>query len=507
MINKILYNNEIKIRRLAQAKRSNRVRFRLIILVLLITVLQAQDLNAQTNKVQLVIQFSGESQSDISVAPLKYNKDFAFSFAFDDGLDDAFSLGYHLLQGGYSTVDQHDYPGLFYTDGCGSKIAFTAGIAWYTANSNNDDLHNGETPGYMTWSQALQLYQNGWDIFNHSYNHEANVAGMDYESQIQRNADEVETRLGIQLNYLIPPGGDHNYIDYGFNMGINAVFTSNAGYTINGNRAMELDDAIDHSRSVFWRHSINSDDFTIDSLKQAATQLFSDVGENKHLWWNEFTHRVKYEHYGGSVEFTVFKEYMEFLANQYGEPGLDNGLFASSIEVYEYLAVRDLVSISQSVSGNQLILTIDYSNCPKDLRYYDISLLVTTNDSIVSAQMDQPGEITFRKHNGQYLMNILLPDSYYAGKEEWSAIGEVMNFSVYPVPAHNQINIRTDRVLPVGSKIFLTDISGRRRKLELSTSKSNAVINLDRDIISSGVYFLQIIHDGIILGTKKVIIQ
>ncbi len=483
-------------------------KIRLTILIWLVLLYSITfPLSGQDRSLTINIEFASAVQAEYEIATLKYNKDFAFSFAFDDGLDDAFTLGFRLLNGGLSSEDQNNYPGLYYTDGCGNRIAFTAGIAWYSANKDGVDLHNGNTPGYMTWSQVLQLYHSGWNLFNHSYNHEANTAGIDYTDQISRNAEAVFNRLGFHLNYLIPPGGDGNYINPGFDMGIYAVFTSNSGYTSNGTTAVIVDE-IDHERPVFWRHSITSDEFSAEALKSAATDIFAEAGANKHLWWNEFTHRVKYERYGGSVEFTEFKDYMEFLETQYGEKGLDNGWFASAIEVYEYLLIRDMVTVTKTISDNSLQLKIDYSNCPADLRYYDISLLISTDNTIVSAQADHSASISYNKKDGKYLFNVILPDSYFSGTESVPLSDEKLDVLIYPVPLQDRIYIKTNKPLPEGTQLIMTDLLGHYSQLSYNRINDMQLsVQLNKMNKVTGVYFLQLIHNGVILNTKKVLIK
>ncbi|MBT4410893.1 MAG: T9SS type A sorting domain-containing protein [Bacteroidetes bacterium] len=479
-------------------------------LYILLALLSPMGMNAfgQERVIVLEIQFSGNIQEELRTATLKYNKQFAFSFTFDDGLDDAFSLGFPLLNGGHSSEDNNDYPGLYYTDGCGKRITFTAGLAWFTANSAGTDLHNGNSPSNMTWSQALQLYHAGWDIFNHSYDHKANQSGIDYNYQLSKNAEVVKSRLGIDLHYVIPPGGDSDYIEPAFAMGANAVFTSSAGQSPYGNEAVIVDNEIDHTNPVFWRNSITSSQYTSGELKQLAVDRFSDLEPDKHIWWNEFTHRVKYEQIGGSVKFLQFKEYLDFMANQYGEAGLDNGWFASSIEVYEYLIVRDKLHLDYTISNNRLSVRIDYSDCPLNLRYYDISLLFTTDKTISSLQIDQNGQTSYNKQDGEYLINISLPDSHFAKLFENIDNEDIWDIVVYPIPAKQQLFFYSNKPVPHDASIVLTGLSGVSMSFDMQNAGfSEFSANLEGKNIVPGIYLLQIVHDGSVLDTKKIIIQ
>ena len=90
-----------------------------------------------------LILWTGKPASHYSFtpAPLKYNKDLAFSFTLDDGLVSAMRVVLPYFMGGRvspSYVDEWGYdqggdgriyPGLYFTDGCGHRRSFHAAVA------------------------------------------------------------------------------------------------------------------------------------------------------------------------------------------------------------------------------------------------------------------------------------------------------------------------------------------------------------------------------------------
>ena len=92
---------------------------------------------------KITIQFAATPTAtpSVSKAILKFNKDFAYSFTFDDATIDAFTLGMPVLNGGFVSQIGVTYPPLFTTDGCGNDVPFGAGIAWNSANLFNVDVH------------------------------------------------------------------------------------------------------------------------------------------------------------------------------------------------------------------------------------------------------------------------------------------------------------------------------------------------------------------------------
>lgn len=100
--------------------------------------------------------------------PLKYNKNFAFSYSFDDGLDDGYDPAFTYMNGGYSNYIGQYFGGLYFTDGAGNNVPFRGGYAFYTRNASYNDLHIN-TPSYITWPQLQTAVDNGWDVMNHGY--------------------------------------------------------------------------------------------------------------------------------------------------------------------------------------------------------------------------------------------------------------------------------------------------------------------------------------------------
>ncbi len=461
---------------------------------------------AQDKIFAIHIQFDANIPLDLEVVPaiLKYNKEFAFSFTFDDGLDDAYSLGFKLLSGGYSSVDGITYPGLFSTDGCGNRFPFRAGIAWYTVNQYNVDLHNG-SPGYIAYAEAIELYHSGWDFFNHSYNHEANSGSVDYRWQLASNSRSFKSNTGIDLRHCVPPSGDTSYIAPAFSIGSIACFTSSYGY----NGCSEVSDVtvpVSLPNPVYWRHLINSDDDTPASLKQAIESWVATTGPGKQKWWNEFTHRVDYKHTGSSLEFPDFREYFNYLEKNFGSSGKDNGWFASAAEVFEYLIVRDKVVIQLQKIGSVLVVLIDYSQVPTNFRYYDLSLLIKTTDRVQSVSYESPGKATHSETSNGYLINIDVPDSHFAGVEPIMPETRTL-LKGFPIPVRGRF------FLPLPDNVDEIDVSISNILSEIMPRPhiflSNGLIVMDfaSGNYPPGLYFIQVSSKGRFIGFSKIIVD
>ncbi len=473
-----------------------------IVFVLLI-ILQSYSF-AQDKKINLSVRLNSSQAVEVNLAKLKYDKEFAFSFTFDDALIDAFELAFKLFHGGYSSVDGHTYAGLYYTDGCGNQLPFSASIAWYT-NNNGQDIHNSSSTGHLTWSHASQLYHSGWMFLNHSFNHSANTSGIDYDWQISQNNQAFYQHIGYHLNYVIPPGGDENYIQPAFDSEALAVFTSNSSYAQSSGKAIQVDNNMTSGNPVFWRKSIESDSYTLAELKYNTDTILQNSSTENHLWWNEFTHRIQYDLYSGSVKFEDFRGYMEYLESKYGAKGNDIGLFANSIEVFEYLVIRDLIQIKTIRNGNLLKIELDYTACPDILRYYDISLLVS-GSGIQSIESIDAGQVTYAAKANHTLVNIDLPESHFSNNFEQNI--DESDWLIYPNPARNYVQLTSQNMIQDDFHILLFDALGHQLATHMQNIDLKSVrLNLNAQGIKNGSYFLIGYEKGKIVLSQTIIIE
>ncbi|MFA6128871.1 MAG: T9SS type A sorting domain-containing protein [Bacteroidales bacterium] len=475
-------------------------------LILILLTVFAPFSVAQEKKAVIHIQFEEAVPADVQVIPalLKYNKDFAFSFILDDAREDAYSLAYKLFNGGYCEIDGMTYPGLDYSDGCGNAIPFRAGIAWYTENQPNTDLHLG-TPSYLTYSQAIELNHSGWDFFNHSFDHNAYVPGMDYHWELETNRQTFKNQTGINMKYCVPPSGDTAYLEPAFVNGAIACFTGNYGYLGTGT-GVDVTVPVPTSRPVYWRNTVASDTHSGSMLKAAVDNWVATTGQGKQKWWSEFTHRVEYAYTGSSLEFPTFREYFEYMKNEYGMPGRDNGWFASGIEVFEYLKVRDNVSIQLLKNGNSLDIVIDFSTVSPDFRYYDISLLIKGSGHIRSVVCDAPATSTHAESAYGHLVNVDLPDSRFSGIQD-IVVKDGSIIKGFPNPCTGTFNL----TVPDGAgdiSIAITNTLGSRMPVPAGTNQGGLLtMTFRQGDFPEGLYFIKIQSGNRVIGYTKVFIH
>ncbi|MDZ7880786.1 MAG: T9SS type A sorting domain-containing protein [Saprospiraceae bacterium] len=340
-----------------------------------------------TNAQKITIQFSSSPTStpSVSVAKLRYDKPFAYSFTFDDATDDAYKLALPLFKSGWLSQINQYASGYFYTDGCGNDIPFRAGIAWNSVNRFGEDTHLNNNSGELTWTQLDSLYKADWDIMNHSYAHRARWEGTmteaDYDFQINQNRIAVrqKTEKSIEMPLFVVPSGDFMYQDRAFIAGHKAVFDQNfpnGGVSYEG---VEVGNVPNLNNFKMFRWDLQQ---IITGLLPSKVHNIAATaqGNNQAIWWTEFSHRIDYFTDTTSFNYYKFKDYMTNLAQKYGKDGTDKMWFAPLQTVFEYLQMRQHVQFtSRIVNNTQLEIDFDLSSVPTWLRRKTLTLVINSD--------------------------------------------------------------------------------------------------------------------------------
>ncbi len=380
-----------------------------IFLFLLLLSLSGNSQDNNLSNLSVVVEFNSAPISvDITHTPLKYNKDFALSFTLDDGVKDAYTYAYKFLTGG--VVEGNDYDPVYYTDGCGNDINFTMSAAIFSFNNDQGiDVHDPDGNTflniYVTWPEIIEMYQNGWGIFNHGLT--TSFTG-DIDYLIGRNHSYIKSKTqdatpgGIHSTVLVCPNGSTAFISPAFNQGYNAVYRS-FSYGIDYLNVFSPSTIIDLDSLKMGRHILTG----ATSLSAIADDLYSasnSIAETS-PWASTFNHSVS----GGTgYSFGTFKNHIQYIASTYGKNGLDNIWFTTEEEVLDYVLTRDAINVHTQTIGNNIHITFT-GDTPKDLRNYFMSLDISGNTLDTITGITVNGE-TFSSHSTlnqpQALINI-----------------------------------------------------------------------------------------------------
>nr|NQU88924.1 T9SS type A sorting domain-containing protein [Bacteroidota bacterium] len=452
----------------------------------------------------------------VSKASLKYNKHFAYSFALDDGREDAYTHAFQVLNGGYLDENNTNYPGLFYTDGCGNDIPFRASLAWNSVNASYADLHIN-TPDYITWDKLTEMYNAGWDVLNHSYSHAA-YNGTDYNFEIAENRDHVTRLAGIDMSHFVVPSGDSNYIIPAFSQGNKVVYTKENSY-LGYYNGLPIDDPINYNGLRIFRKMLYDDAFDINNISGYIDGVAANSSNSNHYWWTEFTHRVKFEQIGGSLVFPTFEYYMNYIGQTYGKNGSDRIWMAPHQEVYEYLRTRDESVLSYALNGNVLTILLDVENIPGDLRNYALTINIDSDASFSSADISGGELVSLIGSDTQKMINIKWDGTNVIKSgsippaepdiQTTTSPDPGSEFVIYPNPVSgNQIHILLETEHSGVQRIAIFEMSGKLiHAEEFNLNEGSNLVSIRTIGLNPGLYFIKRTSalDG--CGVRKLIVK
>ena len=122
------------------------------------------------------------------------------------------------------------------------------------------------------------------------------------------------------------------------------------------------------------------------------------------------------------MDFSLLKYYVDYISTHYGKLGSDKIWFAGPQDVYEYMTTKQGTNLTTTISGNQLIISMDTANVPTDLRREALTLLITGTNAHISSIQYQSGDFTYHSDNktnglinlemGNYYLTDRNPDSF-----------------------------------------------------------------------------------------------
>jgi hypothetical protein len=367
---------------------------------------------AFSQRIVIYLDNTPTSNPSVTKAPLRYDKEFAYSVTFDDGSADAFTCGLPAFQGGLVVGNGTTYSALNYSDGCGNTLPFRGGVAWNAANALGIDNHTGNVAGMMTWKQLDSLYDRGWDVFNHSYTHNARWLGAmtatDYANEVNRNIPVTrdKTRNRIEMPVFVVPSGDNYYQDIAYAQGQKMVFDQTPN-TI-GIGGLSVGNSIPQVGQVIHRTEI---DQQVNTGGNQIGVVANRAAAGERIWYNEFTHRVSNFGSSAGLPFANFRTHVERIANKYGKTGTDKMWMAPLQEVLEYLTTRETATYTTSLNGNQLTIDFNMQNVPTWLRRRPLTLVVNSGGTFSRVETSQGVKMAFNGTGTKKIINLDFADA------------------------------------------------------------------------------------------------
>ncbi|HEU0109591.1 MAG TPA: hypothetical protein VFQ73_01890, partial [Flavisolibacter sp.] len=374
---------------------------------------------------------------------LKYNKESVFSLDIDDQPVNVMSI-LAYFQGGVAPEDGISYPGKYFTDGCGVKRPFAAGIAM-TAHSNYNDNDLTTASHLLSVDQLKKLVKAGFGLQNHGFYHEKDGYYITNKFNEAKNIAEgtnfIFEKTGFLPRIWTTPSNHTGYNTYVEEQGYLAATSQGVtdGYTSQPVN-MWTDHLADLSQfspsfNVFLRDF--NDDWNntakTDELKLRVTGLKNKSSATAHKVYRIGTHSYNANNWNG---FKSFIDHIESVSN--------NTIWVASLqEVLEFLEVKRNVIKTESLSQNVLTINLDLSNVSASNYFRDMTLKVD-GGKVSSVEVTGADSFSF---NADGLINIYKK-----------------NANVSPVPKANKliVNAGTDVIttLPVDTVLFKGTVTG-----------------------------------------------
>lgn len=370
----------------------------------------------------------------VEKAPLKYNKDFALILQMDDGNPAVHDQVMPFFKG------QNGNPGLFFTEGNPqNNQPFKMDAVQYSFAANGTDIHD-YVPGFLHWDNIINLWAGEFGIVNHGL---TDPPQQDKELEALRNLSYTKRKTlsgtipgGYDMNVFVVPNNDVAQIPFAktrhlavYHDGINSIENPQRVESLPAIQGVEVS-----------RGSITN------NLFQQVQTIAAQSGADNHYVATFFNHG-----FGGvDITFDQFKTQMNQIAAAFGKEGLNNIWSASSSEVWEYLRLKELVTVNTSLSENVLTISFQGDNIPEDFRYYALTITVEGASNIVDMVVTQPDGISTYLYNQNKALLNLKWNGRVVPELETFATNAVVIAEQQPVPVHALMAMDYVQMLPDG---------------------------------------------------------
>lgn len=328
---------------------------------------------------EITIQFSvpceGGTMATAKVAPLKFNKHFAFSFSVDDSSENGWSKMFALFNGMWiddieyfhkgverTTGYQPEYP-LCITDGCGNDRRFTFGEAiwpnsWntYVKDGFIQDVITSTYNPYISWVELQIMTDMGNAVYWHNIDDNSHDQSVSQEIVTGLQEDYIKTysKIGYPLKTLAQPDGNPAYLQAAQDSPL--VYVTRA--TTNPEEVPLKNMGSLKKKNIFGG-------LTGDGLQSKLIELEAQSASDNPLLSGLLAHGPKEEHI----------DFFNTIYEKYGKKGSDNIWVSSYDEIYEYAEQRSGARISSRKDGSNTVFEVTIPSDEKFI-YNELSFIV-----------------------------------------------------------------------------------------------------------------------------------
>jgi poly(3-hydroxybutyrate) depolymerase len=337
--------------------------------------------SAGSNIVTIQVTFaSPPASASSSFADLKYNKEGVFNLEFDDRSTHALDAKAYF-QGGTAPNLGGTYGAKTFNDGTGISKPWTVSVA---TNVLTDAYgQDWSAQGGQTINQLQGFTNGGNSIENHGYYHEIGGASwtannFDQSKNVYEATKWILNNTGYYPRVFVIPSAWQGYSQIAEAQGYLASTSQNVtdGYQsipINTWNMQQGDvTTLSAGFHSYLREFTDQWDVQsiIDELKVKIKKLVDDSTPSVHKLLRLGLHGIN--------NWANFKSVMDYLYTY----SADSIWVTSLQEMIEYFEAKGNVIKTESLSGNVLTITLNYSNIPVNNRYRDLTLKINSATAI-----------------------------------------------------------------------------------------------------------------------------
>jgi len=371
---------------------------------------------AQNSQVIIHVKFaSTPTTASSSFTGLKYGKQCFYNIEVDDN-SVSFRDLMNYFQGGAVSADGQTYPGKFFTDGCGNNVPYTASVAinvrshhWPPDQQDGMLIMESGNTNSIDLSDLSRAVQTDCYPAVHGYYHDMTgyyiQNNFTQSTNISECADYIFQKASFTPRVFITPNADTGYNKYLEAQGYfgNSSTGVTDGYpqspTLENIWSTGLSDISEVGTGGFRTYIRDfldnwTDQTSVDNLKATVTALknASSVTINKF--------RRMGTHGFDASSWPYFKSFIEHI-----ETTSQDAIWVTTLqEALEYLETKRKLIKTETLQGNELTITLDYTEIPLANLKRDITLQVNSNAAIESITVNGAQRSTYNIQTG--LINV-----------------------------------------------------------------------------------------------------
>jgi len=462
------------------------------------------------------VTFSGTpSYFNVTKSIVRFDKTFAFGWSMDDSLIDASNIALPAFNGG--NVIHKDgvvlnYPGMFYTDGCGNDVPFR-----FELKTVGSLITTGTSTNYMNYRAFRNAYVNGCHYINHSFSHKDSDGDFSLDPQTKEqeiiaevinNYDIIKLNTGIRMLSFSTPTNYAPYFPIVYQMYLAKNKVNRLAYmrpdlstTLRQNypcenNTMEFYSTLTDIGSGAIRDFTTWQDTTITSTPADVAhieEIISGTTNNAHYWFSAASHGLGSNMGTGDTyasagfRWLTFQSFFERLQSTYGKTGLDNMWMDNDTNIWEYIQCYKFTTINVlDISPTQKKISVDFSQCNSEFRFHTTSFVISTDVNISNVVINGFDSSSYKINykslgNGNVLVNVQYSPQYETALyKRLNALVDVETLEATALEADKIIAQETVNLLNTGS--YKTSLQIRIDSVQIPPDAVTAKIDFGSNI-------------------------